>query len=236
MGKYGVIYKIRNKVNNKIYFGQTIEKDGFDRRYKNNLYEYTHNKHLKNSIKKYGMNNFEIDKEFDIAYSKEELDKLEDIYIKIYNTTNRKYGYNKQFGGDNGKLTNETKNKISKTLIYKYNIGEIIAWNKGKNMPNETKNKLSKVKKGKYKGKNNPNYGNKGSKNTISIPIILLNTEEVFECTREGAKKYNTYETHITRNCRGRSKSAGKHPITGEKLVWMYYDEYLEHIQEADVS
>lgn len=128
MEKYGVIYKIRNKINNKIYFGQTIEKGGFDRRYKNNLYEYTHNKHLKKSINKYGIDNFEIDKEFDIAYSKEELDKLEDMYIKIYNTANRKYGYNKQFGGDNGKLSDETKNKISKTLICKYNNGEKLVW------------------------------------------------------------------------------------------------------------
>lgn len=112
--KYGVIYMIRNKVNNKIYFGQTTEKNGFDRRYKNNIEEYTHNEHLKRSIKKYGIDNFEIVKEFDIAYSKEELDKLEDIYIKLYDTVNSKCGYNKKYGGSsNGKISEETKIKMS---------------------------------------------------------------------------------------------------------------------------
>ena len=38
---YGVIYKITNKINRKIYIGQTIE--GFKKRYKNNLKKYTHN-------------------------------------------------------------------------------------------------------------------------------------------------------------------------------------------------
>jgi hypothetical protein len=30
---YGIIYKIRNKINNKVYIGQTINKNGFDGRY-----------------------------------------------------------------------------------------------------------------------------------------------------------------------------------------------------------
>lgn len=108
---YGIIYLIRNKINNKIYIGQTT--NTFEIRYGNNLEKYTTNEHLKNAIYKYGLENFEIEKEFDIAYSKEELDKLEDMYIKIYDTTNRKFGYNKQSGGSYGKHLKETKNKIS---------------------------------------------------------------------------------------------------------------------------
>ena len=50
---YGIIYKIKNQINGKIYIGQTIH--GFNRRYKNNLEEYTKNIHLKNSIDKYGI-------------------------------------------------------------------------------------------------------------------------------------------------------------------------------------
>lgn len=90
---YGIIYKIRNKINNKIYIGQT--KHGFKERYKNNLRKNTHNIELKNDIEKYGIDNFEIDEFFDIAYSKEELDKLEQLYIKSYNLLDSRYGYNK---------------------------------------------------------------------------------------------------------------------------------------------
>lgn len=112
--KFGTIYMVRNKVNNKIYFGQTTDKNGFNRRYKNNIAKNSHNEHLKYAIKKYGIENFDIYKEFDVAYSKEELNKLEDMYIKLYNTTNPSYGYNKKFGGaTNGKMSEETKKKMS---------------------------------------------------------------------------------------------------------------------------
>lgn len=108
---YGIIYLIRNKINNKIYIGQTTEKGGFKRRYRNDLYKNTHNKHLKNSIQKYGIENFEIDEEFDIAYSKEELGKLEDMYIKVYNTMNKEFGYNEREGGIHGKWSEEAKQR-----------------------------------------------------------------------------------------------------------------------------
>lgn len=106
-----IIYKIQCLINNKIYFGKSLTI--FDNRYPNGIENDTHNIDLKNDILKYGIDNFEIDKEFDIAYTKEELDKLEDMYIKIYNTTNTEYGYNRKYGGANGKLTEETKHKIS---------------------------------------------------------------------------------------------------------------------------
>ena len=146
---YGIVYKIRNKVDNKIYFGVTTQKGGFDRRYTNNIEKCTRNKHLKNSIQKYGIDNFEIDKEFDVAYSKEELDKLEDMYIKLYDTTNPNYGYNKMYGGSNGKASEETKMKIGLAR-------------KGNHHSEETKMKLSDTKT----GEKNPNYGKHHSEKT----------------------------------------------------------------------
>lgn len=114
MKKYGIIYKIENKINGKIYIGQTTLQNGFDQRYKNNIKKYTHNVHLKNSIEKYGINNFEIIKELDIAYSKQELNEKEKFYISLYKSTNKDFGYNKMSGGDNSKMSEETKNKMSK--------------------------------------------------------------------------------------------------------------------------
>lgn len=121
---YGIIYKIENLVNHKIYIGQTTR--GFKYRYwckgngiervynyyiKQKSYNYGYNDHLLRSIKKYGFDNFKVDEVFDIAYSEEELNKLEYMYIKIYNLTNTKYGYNNKDGGDNYKKLDRTIKK-----------------------------------------------------------------------------------------------------------------------------
>jgi hypothetical protein len=57
--------------------------------------------------------------------------------------------------------------------------------------------------------------------------IILINTREVFNSVVEASKKYNIKYNNIFNFINDRTKSAGIHPITGDKMVWMYYDEYL---------
>ncbi len=105
---YGVIYLVVNTVNNKIYVGQTV--GTFKSRYRGNILN-THNEHLKRSINKYGIENFYICEEYKVAYSKEELDYLEDLYIVMFDTMDSKKGYNKKGGGSNGRLSEETKEK-----------------------------------------------------------------------------------------------------------------------------
>lgn len=115
MDIYGYIYIIKNIKNNKLYIGQTTR--CFKERYPHSgtniekVYKYhkanvnhkdgTCNKHLLNSIEKHGYGCFEIIEEFDIAYSEEELNKLEYMYIRVYDSINPKYGYNRKLGGDN---------------------------------------------------------------------------------------------------------------------------------------
>ena len=124
----GVIYMVRNKINNKVHFGQTIYT--FDKRYANNFPKNYTNDHIKSSIEKYGWENFEVVKEFDKADTIDELNALEELYIKIWNTTNPDYGYNKQMGGRNGKPTAEVRKKMSDSKKeYFENGGEV--WNKG---------------------------------------------------------------------------------------------------------
>lgn len=60
--------------------------------------------------------------------------------------------------------------------------------------------------------------------------VICLNNKLVFSTLSEaslyaGLKNPNKTSA-ISSSCKGKRKSAGKHPETGEPLKWMYYDEY----------
>lgn len=238
---HGIIYLIRNEINKKMYIGQTTLKGGFDERYYGDI-SHTHNEHLKRSIKKYGVENFYIDKEFDIAYSQEELNKLEDMYIKLYETTDPKKGYNKMFGGSNGKHTEETKKKMSEAKKNKW---------KGENNPmfgrkltDETKRKLSEAHKGKRLSKEhreNIGKSSKGRKHTEetkrrigiaskersmakAVKVVCVTTGMVFDSIADGARFYGCSPRFIPACCRGERKSCGKLP-DGTKLVWQYYED-----------
>lgn len=110
------IYILRNKVNDKIYIGQTwnvmedrMGKDGG--KYSNSAYLY-------NAIQKHGVENFYYEMLAECT-TQEEADKLESEYIIKYNSKNGEIGYNLKDGGRGGKHSEETKAKISKTLKMK---------------------------------------------------------------------------------------------------------------------
>lgn len=107
----GIIYKITNLINNKIYIGQTI-RSFVDRinDYKNGL----GNNYLNNSFNKYGFNNFKFEI-IDTASSINELNLKEINYILQYNSTNKNIGYNLELGGRNSSPSPETLEKMSKS-------------------------------------------------------------------------------------------------------------------------
>lgn len=156
MQVYGIIYMIRNNVNGKIYFGQTIKKKGFKGRYENGeWWRFSDNSHLKNSAEKYGHENFTVIEEFDVAYSKQELDLLEDLYICMYDTMNRQFGYNKRRGGSHGKLSQESKDKIAQK------VGGELNPMYGKKHSDETKRIISEKQTGRFVGEKSYMYGKK---------------------------------------------------------------------------
>lgn len=165
---YGFIYEIKNLINNKKYIGLTTQKLSKRCPWTEHSLIQTHeNPHLTNSLKKYGIENFERNV-IDSAKDIEELDKKEEFYIQKYNTLDQNYGYNMKHGGNSGRHTKETKNKISQTRkekgIAKGNQNPMYE----KHHSEETKNKISQTKKkrGVHKGKNNHMYGKHHSKET----------------------------------------------------------------------
>ena len=108
---YGIIYKITNKINGKVYIGQTTQEFnmrycrkgvGLERVYQyhnsHKIYGWGYNKHLLDSFNKYGLDNFDLDIYFDYAFSEKELNVKEKTYIKLYNSF--KNGYNQNLGGE----------------------------------------------------------------------------------------------------------------------------------------
>lgn len=88
-----VIYKTTNLLNNKIYIGKDV--------YNKSNYLGS-GKYLKLAIKKYGNNNFK--KEIiETVTNKIELSEREKYWIKKYNSSNKKYGYNLTDGGTGGR-------------------------------------------------------------------------------------------------------------------------------------
>lgn len=92
------IYKIENKINGKIYVGQSID---IKTRWYNHRKELNgnrhHNEHLQNAWNKYGESQFT----FNIIEecTVENIDEREIYWINYYNATNGECGYNMTLGG-----------------------------------------------------------------------------------------------------------------------------------------
>ena len=108
------IYMIRNRINNKVYIGQSIDLVRREGDHFSDLRRGIHtNTHLQSSFNKYGEVNFEF---IVLEYCDEtKLDELEIYYINQYKSYDSEYGYNKTFGGQGGLMrhTDETRRKIS---------------------------------------------------------------------------------------------------------------------------
>lgn len=98
----GKIYKITNKINGKIYIGQTTKT--LEERFQKHCWgttikdKYHLNMAIKKAIKKYGKENFTIELIEEVELDK--LDEREVYWISFYNSYYK--GYNCTLGGQNG--------------------------------------------------------------------------------------------------------------------------------------
>lgn len=148
-----VVYAITNKINGKKYIGITT--NSFAERYPHGIRAH-HNPHLRNSVKKYGQENFEVILLEKNVEDMETLCKLEEMYIKKYDTCNPDKGYNKSLGGLGVRLphpfTEEHCKKISQTKK-KIGLNTLTRMT-----PEAIKRRNAKLSRA-LRGKNNPRYG-----------------------------------------------------------------------------
>jgi len=177
-----VVYKVTNKINGKVYIGQTTKT--LQRRWtKHCIAAKTDNIPFHRALMKYGFDNFTVE-QIDVASSQDELNKKEIYWIEYYNSL-LPNGYNVCKGG-NGmsgyKASEETRRKLRESHL-------------GKRQSEETRKKMSEAAKGLN------HWGVK--------KVVCVETGEVFDYIKLAAKKYNISYSNIVQVCKGKRKTAG---------------------------
>jgi group I intron endonuclease len=203
-----IIYKITNKINNKVYIGQTTQ--SLKKRFQVHCGIATRNygiSYINRSICKHGKENFIID-EIDSAANIEELNEKEKYWISFYNSTNPEFGYNLMSGGNNSKHSEETKKLISE---------------KKKNPSIETRKKMSLAAKQKDLTKQilAMKKSNTGRVRTKEHQEKLANTqrgrkvsEETRQKMREAKRKTGKDRKPMSQETKDKIRKA----LTGRKL------------------
>jgi len=167
--KIYLIYRIddNGEICNKVYIGQTCR--SINKRFQCHI---TDKKggciKLFNAFNKYGRENFRI---ITLAETKchDCANYLEATLINQYDSINN--GYNIRNGGSNGKLSEETKKKISQSRIGKY-TGENSSFY-GRHHTEENRKKISELTKARVQGEDNPFFGKKHTEETKKILVEM---------------------------------------------------------------
>lgn len=212
------IYKVTNRINKKIYIGQTTKSINSDYIGSGPI--------IIKAIKKYGKENFAKDilEECD---SKDILNEREIYWINFYDSTNRKIGYNVSNGGNGGNLGVLVNQKISDALKGRtaakdrygnfFNIktdderfinGELVGiakwtipYNKGIPMSEEQKIKLRRPKNEAHKKKMSEVRIGKGTKS-----IICTTNNIEYNSIREAAEELNLTSPNVIKVLKGRAE------------------------------
>ena len=173
---YGIIYKISNTINNKVYIGQTRYslEHRFTAHKKKAMQNTISHVHLHEAMRKYGVDNFYIE-QIDIAETPEELNQKEIYWIAYYNSFLA--GYNMTPGGTESNpmdseivkqkhlsriRSQEVREKISKTL---HDLRTTVGFSE------EHRKKISEAMKG------NHNFGT-GDTRSLGVYCILISGEK----------------------------------------------------------
>ena len=205
----GYIYRLKNKMNGKIYIGQTIR--SIQNRLEEHQKESSNCVAIYNAIKKYGWENFEKDY---YECPDEDLNFFEELLVREMGTL-APGGYNlREGGGSRGKMSEESKQKLSEATR-----GDKCYWY-GKTHSEETKQKISEANIGRTlseETKQKMSEATKGDKHPVYGKTLSDETKQKMSESRLGennhaAKRVYQYTLDGTFiNSFGSSEEAGRY-------------------------
>ena len=210
-----IIYKVTNKINNKIYIGMDS---------KNDPNYLGSGLIIKKAVLKYGKDNF-IKEIIETCDTKEILSEREIFWINYFNSTNPNIGYNLSEGGKGGNLGEKVNKLISEALKGKtkeymkgnsYRKG-LPAPNKGKHMSEEQKEKLRKPKTKDQKIKMSATQKKMAEEGKGACKkIICLTNNKIYKSIIEAATELNLHAPLISNVLKGKKKTTG-----GYKFIYL---------------
>lgn len=209
--KIGIIYVVINKINHKMYVGQTIET--LDIRMKNHL-RAKKKTYFERALKKHGLSSFEFEEK---RYKVENLDEEEIFWIKKLKTK-APSGYNLTDGGEgarglkwskearkNHSINNPMRGKKLTAKHKKALMGYLV----GHECSIETKRKIS-LNNGTRSRAHTEEAKKKMSLNSIKKAVRCIETGKVYKSGRSASQETGIHYVCISCACRKINKTAGK--------------------------
>lgn len=200
---------------------------------------------IANAILKYGWDSFDHII-FESNLLKKDAEHMEKLLIDIFQTRNKLYGYNiREGGGSTGKMAEESRLKMINSLKGRKHTEEELRkmseTHKGEKHPmfgkhpsSETRKKMSESQKAlwtddkrqevsdRFKGKKKTEESVRASAEKHQKRIFCIELNKEFDSIKSAAEEIGITYSGISCVLHGTQKSAGKHPITGEPLHWVF--------------
>lgn len=134
------------------------------------------------------------------------------------------FWYGKTFPEDMVHKLSDAHKNLNDEIRKKYSDSH-----KGKSLSEETKHKISQSSKGRIlseETRRKMSEAKTGYKAPWARAVYCLELDKVFRCATDASEECRIAYSSISMCLNGKRKSAGKNPITGEKLHWVYADEW----------
>lgn len=160
---------------------------------------------------------FELDEYFDcVSHASEKYSLSRDGIINCCNHKQVSSGQNKEIKNLHWIFTEDYIN-----LRKQYDKNEILSLHI--NLVSKLKKKVTRKHSSETKIKMSENHADfSGSKNPSAKRVYCIELDEYFDTMKDAFLKYGVDKNSICSCCTGKRLSAGKHPITKEKLHWRY--------------
>lgn len=204
---FAIIYKTTCLVNGKIYIGQRIirNQNNLDRWYLGS------GTHLKRAVDKYGFDNFQRDIICKVTDNNQAMvDKLEEFFIKKYNSTDLSIGYNILSGTANDFGSGSPmKNPIVVEKVFAKLRGR-----KGAKRSREARKHMSEAAKKSWEDKERRKKASKRMKQ-----MMTETHKEHLSELKKGMKLSDEHKEKISKN--HADFKGSNHPLYGVRYKWM---------------